>query len=867
MNLRRLVALFRKQRLERELEGEVLAHLELAERDALAAGLPPAEARLAARQRFGGIEQIKEDHRDQRSVRWMENLFRDVRYGIVSLGRAPAFTAVVVAVLAIGIGANVAMFNVVDAVLLKPLPFPDPDRLVRVWEAPRPGIFNATMASEFLEWKRLGTCFAALSAEQQISAAMNDGTQPTRLAGKAVTGDYFRVFGVTAAMGRTLSPDDDASAIVISHAAWQNLFGGDPAILSRRLTIDGAPHQVIGVLKPGAFDRDKTLFWKPLIFTAQQLAVKSHWLSVYGRLTTGLAPAREQMAAVHAARAGAQEDRQSAIVIEPLAALMVGKNFERSLNVAFGAVLLVLLIACANVANLLLAKGATRRRELAVRAALGAGKGRLLAQLATESLVLCLLGGAAGVAMAALMLRLVSPLLANSIPFTADIMLDWRVLAFAALIALAVALLAGVLPAFQTSFGNLAAGLSRGVRGSSGRNAGVRRAIVIGEVALSLVLVCGALLLFRSLLNLQSVATGIRIENVLTMSLDLPALAYPSPQKAALFYQNLAEHLRAVPGITQAGLSTHLPLRWISNAEGLRVPGVEKRITTRFKRVDPGYFATFAIPVTAGRGISAQDTHGAPGVVVINQALAARLADVAGMKDPIGKRIAVSSPGYLEPTDDWPEVEIVGIIRNEKVSSPGASDPPVTYAALAQAPYTHLAIVIRTDSPTAAILPAIRQAVRDVDPALPLDDIATMEQVRGTTLAGTSGPAKLIGAFAAIAVLLAAIGLYGVLSQLVTQQRREIGIRMALGASSFDVLGRILRNGLTMLVIGLAIGMAGAVALTRVMKSLLFEVSPLDPAALTLAGVCMVVIGLVAGYLPASRAAQVDPVHVLRDEG
>jgi len=799
----------------------------------------------------------------------MENLLRDLRYGIASLGRAPGFTTVVVGVLAIGIGANVAMFSVVDALMLKPLPFPEPDRIVRVWKAPRPGISNATAASEFVEWKRLGTSFVALSAEQSISAAINDGTQPKRLGGKAVTADYFRVFGVTAAVGRTLQPDDDKSLIVLSHAAWQNLFAGDPAILLRRLTIDGAPHQVIGVLKPGAFDRDETLFWKPLTFTAQQLAIYDQFLTVYGRLSTDLATAREQMAAIHASRmrSASQDDRQSAIVIEPLAALMIGKNFERAITVAFGAVLLVLLIACANVANLLLAKGVTRRRELAVRAALGAGKARLLAQLATESLVLCLLGGAAGVAMAALMLRLVSRLLADSIPFTADITLDWRVMTFAAVIAFAVALLAGVFPALQTIFGNLAAGLSRGVRGSSIRHSAIRRAIVIGEVALSLVLLCGALLLFRSLLNMQSIAIGIRTENILTMSLDLPALAYPSPQKAALFYQSLAERLRAVPGITQAGLATHLPLRWISNGESLRVPGAGKRITTRFKRVDPGYFGTLGIPVAAGRGIAPQDTHGAPRVVVINQAMATLLADIAGIKDPIGKRIIVSAPGYLEPTDVWPEVEIVGVIRNEKVSSPGASDPPVTYAPLAQVPYSHLAIVIRTNSPTATILPAIRQAVRDIDPTLPLDDIATMEQVRASTLAGTSGPAKLIGAFAAVAVFLAAIGLYGVLSQLVTQQRREIGIRMALGAKSFDVFRRILGNALTLVTIGLILGLAGAIALTRVMKSLLFEVSPLDPTALTAAAASVILIGLLAGYLPASRAARVDPVNVLRDEG
>jgi len=872
----RLLALVRRPRLDRELENEILAHLELAERDAIARGLSPEEARRAARLSFGGIEKMKEEHRDERSFRWIETLLRDLRYGLASLLRTPGFTAVVVSVLALGIGANVAMFSVLDAVLLKPLPFPQPDRIVRVWEAPQPGVVNATSVPDFLDWKRLAnTEFEALSAEQPISVALTDKDGATRLSGKAVTADYFQVFATKAQLGRTFAPEEDqpgtAPLIVLSHAAWQSDFGGDPDILHRRPILDGVPHQVIGVLPPGAFDRDETRFWKPLVFTPDQQVRDIHWLTVYGRLRAGVTAARagERMQAIYGALMETRpiDDRKGSIVVEHLAPLLVGADLQRSIYVAFGAVALVLLIACANTVNLLLAKAASRGRELAVRAALGASRGRLIAQLLTESMVLCLLGGVAGVALAGFLIRAARPLLAESLPFTADVKLDLSVLAFAAVVALGVALLAGTFPALRATFSGVAESLNRSVRGSSGAHARLRRAIVIGEVALSLVLVCGAFLLFRSLLKLQQLDTGIRIEKVITMSVDLPAGAYPTPQQAALFYRAMAERLQAAPGVSQVGLSTVLPLQWISNGEGMFVPGVPEMVHVRFKRVDPGYFRTFGIPVLAGRGITGQDRDGTPRVVVINQALAARLAQVGRMKDPVGKVVRVSTPGYLETRVFIPEVEIVGVIRSERVSGPGDPDPPVVYVPLAQAPSPQVKLVIRAGAEMATVMPAIREAVREIDPNLPLGDIATMEQVRDRTLSGASRPAGLIGAFAAIAVLLAAIGLYGVLSHTVTLQRREIGIRMALGAGARDVFSHVLRNALSMVAVGLGLGLLGTFALTRVMKNLLFEVSPLDPVALTVACASIALIGLLAGFLPARRAASLDPVETLREEG
>lgn len=334
-----------------------------------------------------------------------------------------------------------------------------------------------------------------------------------------------------------------------------------------------------------------------------------------------------------------------------------------------------------------------------------------------------------------------------------------------------------------------------------------------------------------------------------------------------MFYHAVAHRLQSVPGVLQAGLATQLPLQWIINGEGVLVPGVETMVRVRFKRVDPGYFRALGIPVLAGRGIEDQDREGTPRIIVVNQALAERLAEMAGIKDPVGKVVRVSTPLYREKAPFIPMCEIVGVIRNERVSSPGDPDPPVVYAAYAQAPAPPVKIAVRTAAATANIMPAIREAVREVDPNLPLADVATMEQVRDRTLTGASRPAGLIGAFAAIAVLLTAVGLYGVLAQAVTQRRREIGIRMALGAASSDVLKQVLWNAFGLVSMGLAIGLVGAFALTRVMKNLLFEVSPLDPVALTAACLSLAVIGTLAGFVPASRAAKVDPVVTLRDEG
>ncbi|MEX2261641.1 MAG: ABC transporter permease [Bryobacteraceae bacterium] len=801
-------------------------------------------------------------------------LLRDFCYGFASLRRDPGFAVVAAGVLALGIGANTAMFSLIDGLFLKPLPFSEAERIVRVSEAPTPTTRNDTTTLTFLDWKKKETVFEALSVEYRIRAAATTDGEPTRVSGKLVSADYFKVFGVHTQIGRTFAPGEDqpgsVPVVVVSHGLWQARFGGDPDILNRELVLDGERHKVIGVLPPGSFDRDAAAFWKPLVFAADQTNRGAHWLAVVGRLRPGvsLEQARARMLALRASLANVMPAWKKAwsFAVDPFAEQLVGDTLRRSIFLAFGAALMVLLIACANVANLLLAKGAARRKEMAVRTALGASRGRLIRQLLAESLVLCLLGGTAGVTFAWWLIHAAVPLLAPSLPFTAEVRLDLRVLAFAAAAAMTVSLLVGLLPALQNSFGNLTQSLNHAARGSSGSSAVLRRIIVTSEVAISLVLICGALLLFKSLVNLQAVDAGIRIANVITMSVDLPLTAYPEPENAARFYRAVVQRLEFVPGVEQASVSQDVPLEGVRGGELIGLPGFSEPLIVRFKRVDPWYFDALDIPLDSGRGIANQDRAGAPRVMVINKELARHLSTKFGMSNPIGQAVRISCPGYGKKNGVMPAVQIVGIIRNERTSDLHAPDEMVVYVPLAQVPRQDVQIIVRTHSDPFAAISGIREAVRQIDPNLPLADIRTMEEVRQRNLSWAKQPTWVIGAFAGVAALLAALGLYGVVSHAVTQQRREIGIRMALGARPREVLLHVLRNTLSMVVVGLAIGLAGVFALARVMKGMLFQVSALDPLALTVACISMTLIGLIAGFLPARRAAKTDPVIALRQE-
>jgi predicted permease len=876
--LARLFALTRAQRLDRELDEEIVSHLELAEREGMAAGLSPDEARREARRRFGHLAAVKEAHRDDRSARWIEDLVKDVRYGLASLLRDRTFAIVTIAVLALGIGANTAMFSLVDAVLLKPLPYPDPERIVRLYEAAEPGDRNAIAVLNFMDWKRRSTAFSALSAERTQRATVHVAGEPARMRVGFVSADYFSVFGVEAMTGRTFVRGDDAvgaaPVVVVSHATWQSQFGGSPAFLNSTLAIDGEAHTVVGILPPGSFDRGSAQMWKPVIFTAemQQSTRDYHYLLAVGRLAPGvtLTQARREMNEIGAETAAlsAPWKKDWRVTVEPFDARLVNPAFRQSLYVVFGAVVLVLLIACANVSNLLLAKGLARKKEIALRAALGASRSRLVRQLLTEVAVLGALGSLAGVGLAHVLVTIATARFAPMLPSTASVNLDLRTLAFAMAVALAVVLLVGLLPALRTSFTSFTPALNHGGRGGSGgASERLRRGIVSAEVAFSLVLVCGAALLFKSLLALQLVDTGARTENVITASADLPPDVYPTPAHAAQFYEAIVERLETVPGVVQAAVSTALPLQGARQQVLLTVPGFDGDLGVGYKRIDPSYFDVLDIPLLGGRFLDRRDGDGARLVTVINQSMAARLKADFRMPDPLGQMVRMKTFSYDNMRSEFADWMIVGIVRDERIDDLRGPVRPVVYVPLAQVPRREVELLVRVEGDSALATAGVRSAIREMAPRLPLGAIRTMAQIGEQHLSGDREPAQAVGAFALVAGVLAALGLYGVLAQAVTQRRREIGIRMALGAHARDVLGLVVGNAVRIVLAGLVLGIFGVVALSGAIKGLLFQVSPLDPATIAIACAAMVAIASVAAFIPARRASAVNPITVLREEG
>lgn len=873
--IQRLFASLQRRRLESELDDEILAHLELAQHEAMAQGLTPEEAAREARRQFGGIAQIQEDHRDARTVNWLETILRDLRLGAASLKRDPVFACITIVVLALGIGANTAMFSLLDATLLRPLPFPEPARIVRVWETPSSAHRNSVNTLDFLDWQRMNTVFQALAAENSTSATLTGDGDPERVPLKLVTAAYFQVFAVNARMGRTFEPADDTPGaepvLVLSHASWQGRFGGRPDIIGHKVLLDGEPHRVVGVLPPGPFDREQAALWKPLQFTPSQRTRGFHWLLVAGRLAPGVTiqQANQQMLAIDARLTALSPPwkRDWTVSVDPFRDDLVGEKLKRSIYIAFGAVVFVLLIACANVANLLLARGAARTKEMAVRAALGASRGRLVGQLLTETLVLCIAGGVVSIAVAHLLLRAAVPLLDDLLPFTAEVGLDLRVLTFAAAIAFSITLAVGLLPSLQTSAHGIASFISQAHRGSSQRQDGLRRTIVSAEVAVSLVLICGALLLLKSLFNLQSVSTGIRSENVMTTTVDLPLSAYPTAEQAARFYSDATDRLRGLPGMIDASFSSAPPLERVGEGMAILNASRDKWVDIGYKRVSPEYFSTLGIPLLSGRSFTGRDRAGSPPVIVINQALAARITEVFGIATPVGHSLDVVTPDWVKLDSKLVRTEIVGIIRSELTGNPAAPEAPVAYIPIGQVPPRHASIVLRTTAEPVGSVPSIRQAIRSIDPHLAPGEFRTVDQIRQRSLSGASQPASVIAAFAVVALLLAALGLYGVLAHAVTRRRKEIGIRLALGAAQGNIVRKVLREAGSMILVGLVCGLAGAFALTRLMKGILYAVPPLDPSVLAAGCLTMAVVGLAAAFVPSMRAARLDPVRILREDG
>jgi putative ABC transport system permease protein len=801
-------------------------------------------------------------------------MIAELRQAFRALRTSPGFSALVIVVLAFGIGANTAIYSIVNGVLLRPLPFADAARLVAVDTTTRNQPDN-TSYPDFLDWRAQTTALDHLAAYATAGATLTGAGEATSLPTAIVTADLFPMLGVSPLRGRVFAPADDQPGaertVLLSEGLWTRRFGRDPSIVGRSIALDGEPFTVIGVM-PAVFGfpidgEDPPQLWMPVNasrFAAQWATQRNaSFLKAIGHLREGhdVAAAQAELSTI-AARLGQQyaRNKNRGVLIRPFQAVLV-QEYRLGLLVLLGAVAAVLLIACANVANLLLARGSSRRRELAVRLAIGASRGQLVRQLLAETLLLASIGGAIG---ALLALWGVDALIRYSplpIPRLHAVHVDRAALLFTTLASLATGLLSGLVPAFQLSRVNACEHLKDGERGGTGAaGARTRTILVVAELTLSLVLLASAGLLVRTLVALQRVDPGFATERAALMELLLPGARYPDADAMRAFYRRLRSEVNAMPGISAGAVTTMLPLSGSDIDVGFTIEGrptdPSQRLGAPLFSISPEYFTTMGIRLVKGRGFTERDSETAPLVIIVSEAFAAKYWPG---EDPIGKRLTI---GYNKTGPR----EVVGIVRDVKQSR--LSDPlrPQMYTPFEQTPWPFVTAIVRTPAAPDAAAASMRAMLARVDPMLGAGDIRTLEQFVARSMATPRFTTFLIGAFAAVALLLAGFGLFSVMAYSVAQRRREIGIRMALGAQPSDVRAMVVGQALHMGAVGLAIGIVGAFGATRVLGALLYGVSPTDP--MTFAGVCAALGGvmLVAAYLPARRATRIDPLAALRTE-
>src|SRR5215510_115192 len=793
----------------------------------------------------------------------MAILWQDLRYGFRMLVKKPDFTIVAVFTLALGIGANSAIFSVVNGVLLRPLPLEDPDRLIKIWETFLPGGHGTASVPNLKDWRDQNTVFNGIAAYQFSSLNLRGQDSPERLQGATVSPNFFEVVGVRPRLGRAFQIGEDEAGrnrvALLSHRLWQRSFGGDAGVVGKEISLNGENYTVIGVMPPEfRFPSRLTEVWVPLVMPpdlAQQR--DNHWMFTLARLKpdVGFEQAREQMVNIARRIERQYPDSQAgrSVFLIPLQEETV-QNIRPALLALLFAVGFVLLIACANVANLLLARATSRRREIAVRTALGAGRLRLVRQMLTESLLLAVTGGALGLALAKWGVEGLLVLAANFLPRANEVGLDWRVAAFTAALSILSGVLFGLIPALQSSRVDLQSALKEGAGGG---------ALVVVEVAATLVLLIGAGLLIKSFIRLYETDLGFKAENVLTMSLALPRTKYPDAQSAAAFHQKLIDRVAALPGARSAGLINSLPLQRSGFSGGVTIEGQGpyepgRQPVAGFCAISPEYFRALSVPLISGRFFTAEDQRNSALVVIVNQALAQQY--LPG-QNPIGKRMQFIG-------NDWRTiVGVVGDVRESGVTraaTAGVFFPvnQVGYAPLIQT----MSLAVRADAEPTALISAVRNAVREIDPAQPVFNVKTMEAVVADSVSDRRLNMLLLGIFAAVALTLSVIGIYSVMSYTVSQHTREIGIRMALGARPTDILKLVVGQGMGLTLVCVGLGVAGAFGLTRLMATLLYGVTATDPLTFAVVSALLMVVALLACCVPARRATKVDPMVALRTE-
>jgi len=804
----------------------------------------------------------------------MDQILRDVRFGIRVLRKSPGFTAMALIALALGIGANSAIFSVVNAVLLRPLPFNEPSNLVWLWDT-QPQLEKAPASlPDVIDWKNQNESFDSVAAFIGAGAFLDRSEEAEVIVGAMVDADFFRVLRVNPSMGRVFTSEENKPnaprVAILSDKLWKRRFGADPNIIGQPVTLTGASYTVIGVMPEGFDYPGKSELWRPLAMDNSKNDRGPHYLSVIGRLkpTTTLTSAQTEMSAIAARLAEAFPEKITGhgVKLQSLHEVEIG-NVKPALFVLCGAVGFVLLIACANVANLLLARSAARRKEFAIRLALGAKRSRIIAQLLTESMLLSLAGGAAGVLLAYWGVKALIAISPGDIPRTDQIGLDRWVVGFTLAVSLVTGLLFGLAPAVQSSKSDLNDALKDAGRTTPGRRSNrIRAVLVASEIALALVLLVGAGLMIRSFERLNNVNPGLRTKNVMSLAVALLRAKYPDDQQVSAFFRDLPGRVARVPGVVSASIVGDLPLTGLTTSdymavEGRPEPPPNERPPIYYRVCSPDYFHTFDIPMLAGRDFNEQDTKQSPNVAVVNASVVRMFfAD----ENPLGKRFKLQG-------QERDPLTIIGIVSDARENGIESEPVPEIYVPFLQDPLSHspsrsMFVVVNTSSDSSMMVGALRETILEADKSLPIYNVKSMDNYVYESLASRRFNLLLLEIFAGVALALAAVGIYGVVSYFVSQRTHEIGLRLALGAARADVLKMVIRQALALILSGVAVGLFASFVLTRFVTALLYEISPTDPLTFVLIPLILTMAALAASLAPALRATRVDPMVALRYE-
>jgi putative ABC transport system permease protein len=866
-----------RERMLQGLDEDIRGHIEIETQDNIARGMAPDEARRAAMVKFGNVTRVTEDARDVWSWIWLEQLLQDLRYGLRMLWKSPGFTLVAVLTLALGIGANTAIFSVVYAVLLRPLPYHDASRLILMNETtPRVGTVSVSYLN-FLDWRKQSTAFAQMATVHQVGFNLTGVARPEVIRGLAVSPEFLAMVGVELLTGRDFTAQEGNAGtepvVILSYEMWQSHFGSDPSAVGKIMSLDGRPFTIVGVLPARFRWLDKMDVIEPVgVLLTNNAGVMERGNRgesiVVGRLAPGigLAQARAEMDGI-AARLATEypaADEGYGVEYKPIRDSFVGDS-RPAILILFGAVLFVLLIACANVANLFLARGAGRTREIALRLAFGASRGRIVRQMLAESLIMAILGGTLGLAFAEGGIHAMARWIPSNMLSGTEVNLNGAVFAFVAALVIVAAFVFGLAPAVHSTKTDVQSDLKESGRTSSASAAQKRlgAALVVAEISLALILLTGAGLLMQSLYRLRAVDPGFRTARVLIMSLSLPEKQYSTDPAILNFWQRTLDGVRALPGVESAAVGSAVPLggdHWRTDVvlEGMGElrPGDYPHPDMHI--VSSDYWSTLGISLVRGRWFTAADDEKAPKVGIINALMARRL--FAG-SDPVGKRFIV---GHRAKEEDW--ITIVGVAGDTKLYGLENSARLEVYLPFRQAPFGDMNVIVKSSVGPAALTSAVRAVVNAIDKDQPIAETATMEQLVSDSVATRRVTLVLLGLFSGLALLLAAIGIYGVISYSVAQRTQEIGIRVALGAQRSSLMSMILKQGLRTALLGIGIGLVAALGLTQSMKSLLFGIGATDPLTFISVAATLLFVALAASYLPARRAMRVDPLVALKYE-